>query len=159
VVIEPEGGNLTQSRGTVSVFPTRPTVYTLTAYGPNGESVTRQLLVNINVYGTPPQRPEQPQRGVSWNVSHHHGTTTTVRGQECRGVLFVQNGRLIYRSRNMNDGFDVPFAEVAEVKTNRLLLGVTGSSFHVRTGNGNYNFVASEPADSMVAQINRAIGQ
>ena len=46
VIIQPEAGQVSAGRGTVSVFPVRPTRYTLTAEWPDGSARSATLDVN-----------------------------------------------------------------------------------------------------------------
>lgn len=149
VNIQPEVGNLTQSKGIVSVFPTQNTRYTLTGYGPNGETTVQTLDVYVTV-----QTP-RPAVGQSWEVNHHHGGE---RATYCQGTIYVRDGRLIFQSRTSNDGFDVPFSSVVEVKANWATFG-NYRAFHIKTSTRNLNFVPRDSVDTVVAQINRAIGQ
>ena len=151
ITIQPEVGTLTSTSGTVSVFPTQTTQYTMTAYGADGSTDTRTVVVQAA--GRPLAPPVT--RGMSWQVMHHHaGPKSTY----CHGTLYTQDGRLIFDSRTSNDGFDVPFSEVIEVQANTLSLG-NYRAFHVKTATRNMNFIPRGSIDTVVQQVNRAIGR
>jgi len=156
IEIQPEAGRLSSTRGIVSVFPTGPTTYTLYAYSRSGERIEQTVTVQ------PPSSNRTrlplvpvPASGMSWDVMHHHAGD---RATYCHGTLFIRDGRLVFQSASSNDGFDVPFSDVAEVKANRAMYG-NYRAFHVKTGSRNLNFVPRQSVDTVVAQINRAIGQ
>lgn len=153
ITIQPEVGTLTSTSGTVSVFPTQTTQYTMTAYGPDGSTDTRTVVVQATGRQLTP--PVNRAAGQSWEVMHHHaGPKSTY----CHGTLYVRDGRLIFDSRTSNDGFDVPFSEVVEVQANAVSLG-NYRAFHVRTNTRNFNFVPRGSNDAVVQQVNRAIGR
>ena len=143
--IDPAVGNLTDLRGTVAVYPTRTTRYTLTAYGANGDSDTRTVEVRVIERAT----------GRSWDVLHHN---PGCRNGFCGGVLTARDGRLVFRSDKAGDGFDVAYSEVVEVMVNKQLFG-NMNGFHIRTRTRNFNFAQREPADAVVREINREIGR
>ena len=145
VRIDPVVGDLTALRGTVAVYPTRTTRYTLTAYGANGESYTRTVEVRVI----------ERAAGKSWDVLHHN---PGCRNGFCGGVLTARDGRLVFRSDKAGDGFDVAYSEVVEVMVNKQLFG-NMNGFHVRTRTRNFNFAQQAPADAVVREINREIGR
>jgi hypothetical protein len=145
VRIDPVVGDLTALRGTVAVYPTRTTRYTLTAYGANGESYTRTVEVRVI----------ERAAGKSWDVLHHN---PGCRNGFCGGVLTARDGRLVFRSDKAGDGFDVAYSEVVEVLVNKQLFG-NMNGFHVRTRTRNFNFAQQAPADAVVREINREIGR
>ena len=145
VRIDPVVGDLTALRGTVAVYPTRTTRYTLTAYGANGESDTRTVEVRVI----------ERAAGKSWDVLHHN---PGCRNGFCGGVLTARDGRLVFRSDRAGDGFDVAYSEVVEVMVNKQLFG-NMNGFQVRTRTRNFNFAQQAPADAVVREINREIGR
>jgi hypothetical protein len=145
--IQPEVGFLTTTRGAVVVNPVRTTRYTLTATGPDGESDSRTVDVNI----------VERRSAPTWAVQHHN-PSSGCRDGFCRGVLAAVNGRLVFTSETATDDFAVPFSEVTEVRGNKYLLG-RYNGFHVKTATRNFNFVPDGPVDAVVGQINRAMGR
>jgi hypothetical protein len=49
---------------------------------------------------------------VQWIVEHDHSTNFS---QGCRGTLIIRSGRLLFRSQNLSEDFDVMLSDIADV--------------------------------------------
>jgi serine/threonine protein kinase len=170
--ITPDVGRLMSANGQIRVIPRATTHYTLVAMNAQGQRADAVVQVIVQV-PPPPPGPDPEPRTISWTVYHHHGIAGIPninfdlggqnRGRQpdagssgCYGQLSVRGGNISYTSRTSNDGFDVPLAQVEEVKTNRM--GIGGHrAFHVRVRGGrNFNFVSQQGVDGVVAAIQQA---
>jgi hypothetical protein len=82
-----------------------------------------------------------------WTVWHTHGS-----GAMCVGALYVQDGRIGFRSPEASHTWDVPLTAVDEIEPNRMFQGGgRNGSFHVKLRSGaNYNFSSAEyPPDRL----------
>jgi len=97
----------------------------------------------------------------AYRVRHDHGsgalTTVEERWRFCEGILYVFQDRLKFEVTGTKDGakheFEAAFADIKEVKANRMPL-IRYEAFHIRLNSGqNYNFAfpGLDPAQVLAA--------
>lgn len=164
VRIEPGVGSFPQGSGQTQVVVQQSTRFVLTAFNAQGQQATR--VVDVNVVQTD-VTPPVPQRQLSLEALHHHSGwrfdlrnfhwDAGGRNNVCRGFITVANGTISYRGSN-NDGFAVPYSEVAEVSVNPDVNMGGSRVFLIRLQSGKkYNFLTRIPIDQAVAAIRQAL--
>ncbi|MGJ5817854.1 serine/threonine protein kinase [Paludibaculum fermentans] len=169
VRIEPGVGSFPQASGQTQVVVQQSTRFILTAFNAQGQQATRVVDVNVVQGDVPPQPQPQPQpRQLSLEALHHHSGwrfdlrnfhwEAAGRTNVCRGFIVAANGTLTFRGSN-NDGFSVPYSEVAEVSVNPDVNMGGSRVFLIRLQSGKkYNFLTRTPIEQAVAAIRQAIG-
>ena len=129
----------------------------------NGSTtVTRSVLLTAQQTPVPPP----PVPVASFVVAHDHGQSAQ---NYCRGTMTIGNGTISYRGNwgstgNNIHSYDIPLDTIREARRNTVYL-VGYAAFHIRTKNGNYNFVAldqqAKPTtpDAVLTAIDKALGR
>ncbi|MGC4056086.1 MAG: serine/threonine-protein kinase [Paludibaculum sp.] len=164
VRIEPGVGSFPQGSGQTQVVVQQTTRFVLTALNAQGQQATR--FVDVNVVQTDVTPPVQ-QRQLNLETLHHHSGwrfdlrnfhwDASGRTNVCRGFITVANGTISYRGSN-NDGFAVPYSEVAEVSVNPDVNMGGSRVFLIRLQSGKkYNFLTRVPIEQAVPAIRQAL--
>lgn len=161
----------------MEMLPRESTRYTLVVTDARGVSVSRSLDVAVESAAPPVVVPPVPGPNpvrLSFVVYHHHGKAGLIPGPidirshrgsvqlgrgdlSCTGTLSVEGTRLIFRSRNFNDGFQAALSDVEEIKGNRM--SIAGNrAFHVKLRKGdNYNFVPAEQMQLVLEALQKRL--
>jgi len=159
--ITPQPGTLRQTSGRVTVTPAVTTTYTLTARSKEGVTETATVTVQVTPpAGPPPPPPGPPARTATAviTVMHDHaGAMNAASWASCYGALQVINGTMRYAVTGSTDGrtdaFEVPVAQVQEVKLNRMRIR-NQPAFHIAINGRHLNFVATGmAANQAVAEL------
>ncbi|WP_321475157.1 serine/threonine-protein kinase [uncultured Paludibaculum sp.] len=161
--IEPGIGPLQHANGQVQVVMQQTTRFVLTAYNAQGQQASRFVDVVVVPGDVAP-----PPRQLSFEALHHHSGwrfdlrnfhwDAAGRTNVCRGMISLANGTISFHGSN-NDGFAVPYSEVAEVSINPDVNMGGSRVFLIRLASGKkYNFLTRMPIEQAVAAIRQTVG-